>query len=143
MQLRRMRASDLEFVTDTYEEIIRDNFTAVSVGRGVVRKRLAHLPASHQVWIAETARPVGWAWFELRPDEFTGFKNCILWNIYVRPEYRRKGIATELAQHVEKEARRQGADRITLAVTNHNKASLKLFDRAGYVKMRTVMQKPI
>ncbi|MBI4214583.1 GNAT family N-acetyltransferase [archaeon] len=142
MRIRKASPADMDWLAETYWQVIRDNFANLNVGKAIVRKRLASLFPNHQIWVAEDKeRPLGWVWVELRDDEFTGKKNCIVWCVYVKPEVRRTGIGSELAEKVAAEARRQGADRITLGVTNHNKTAQKFFNQAGFVKTRTVMQK--
>jgi ribosomal protein S18 acetylase RimI-like enzyme len=54
-------------------------------------------------------------------------------DVYVSPEYRRRGVATRLTEAAEKEARARGADRISLSVSQDaNPTARKLYEGLGY-----------
>jgi ribosomal-protein-alanine N-acetyltransferase len=53
-------------------------------------------------------------------------------NVAVRPEFRRRGFASALLEHVMDEAVRQGAGRATLEVRRSNVAALRLYERLGF-----------
>ena len=54
--------------------------------------------------------------------------------IAVMPEYRRRGIAQQLTERVEQEARRRGADSIGAATSFRRAGSQALLPRMGYEK---------
>jgi GNAT superfamily N-acetyltransferase len=55
-------------------------------------------------------------------------------DVFVVPERRRRGIASELTNAAEDEARRRGWDRISLSVSrDDNPAAAKLYGKLGYV----------
>ena len=56
-----------------------------------------------------------------------------LQDVYVLPEYRRRGIATELTGAAEREAAARGARRLLLSYGHENEAARRLYERAGYV----------
>ncbi len=54
-------------------------------------------------------------------------------DVFVLPELRRQGIATQLARAAEAEARRRGWDRISLSVSAHgNEPARRLYEALGY-----------
>ena len=53
-------------------------------------------------------------------------------DVYVRPDRRRKGVATKLSRAVEREAVRRGHSRISLSVGIANKPGRRLYDRLGF-----------
>ena len=55
-----------------------------------------------------------------------------LQDVSVRPEYRRRGIASALAVAAEQEARDRGFDRLRLEVSIDNGASQALYRSLGY-----------
>ena len=66
---------------------------------------------------------------------------CLCWVIFdelhintlaVSPDYRRRGLATLLMQHVLAEAAREGALKATLEVRASNQAALALYERLGF-----------
>ncbi len=54
-------------------------------------------------------------------------------DVYVSPEYRRRGAATLLTEAAEDEARARGSDRISLSVSQDgNPTARKLYEGLGY-----------
>jgi [ribosomal protein S18]-alanine N-acetyltransferase len=56
-----------------------------------------------------------------------------LQDVSVRPEHRRRGVATALTAAAEQEARARGFDRLTLTVGLENAAAQALYRSLGYV----------
>ena len=56
-----------------------------------------------------------------------------LQDVEVRPEYRRRGIASALTAHAEGEARTRGFDRLRLGVSADNAPAQALYRQRGYV----------
>ena len=56
-------------------------------------------------------------------------------DVFVLPEHRRRGVATELTRAAEEEARRRGWDRISLSVSSEgNEPARRLYEGSGYVE---------
>jgi GNAT superfamily N-acetyltransferase len=55
-----------------------------------------------------------------------------LQDVSVRPEFRRRGVASALTAVAEDEARARGFDRLTLTVSVENAAAQALYRRCGY-----------
>jgi RimJ/RimL family protein N-acetyltransferase len=76
---------------------------------------------------------VGIAGFRVQKNAKERHKG-VLWGMYVRPQARGRGIATELLRRVMEHARNTpGVEVIQLAVTTDNTAARALYDRAGFV----------
>jgi GNAT superfamily N-acetyltransferase len=55
-------------------------------------------------------------------------------DVFVVPERRRRGIASQLTRAAEEEARRRGSDRISLSVSQEqNPAAKLLYEKLGYL----------
>lgn len=52
--------------------------------------------------------------------------------IYVKEEYRRKGIASQMLSFLLKEAEKKEIDNITLEVSKNNKEARNLYDKHGF-----------
>jgi ribosomal protein S18 acetylase RimI-like enzyme len=67
---------------------------------------------------------------------FSSISMTPLWvlnDLYVRPEYRRKGVARALIQHAKKLARKTGAKGIVLETAKDNSAAKQLYKSEGFV----------
>jgi ribosomal protein S18 acetylase RimI-like enzyme len=75
----------------------------------------------------EGSEPLGHAHVALKdPPE--------LQDVEVRPEHRRRGVATALTRAAEREAAARGADRLRLTVSVDNHAAQALYRKLGYLE---------
>jgi ribosomal protein S18 acetylase RimI-like enzyme len=58
----------------------------------------------------------------------------LLEDLYVTPDFRRKGVATALMTYAENFARETGAERLTLATAHDNLRAQALYQSLGYLK---------
>lgn len=72
-----------------------------------------------------------------------GLKNVCLDDIYVLPEYRRRGIARRLCEAVENWAREMGALRLELHVWDFNRGAMELYRSMGMTPQRYVLEKKL
>jgi GNAT superfamily N-acetyltransferase len=73
--------------------------------------------------------------------EFGG-QVIILDDFYLRPEFRSRGLGTEILGEIESLARKRGAVQIFLEVENANPKAFRLYERNGFVKRdRHMMEK--
>ncbi|MBR4953649.1 MAG: GNAT family N-acetyltransferase [Oscillospiraceae bacterium] len=70
-------------------------------------------------------------------------KTVCLDNIYVLPEYRRRGIAAKLFAEVEKWAKQQGAVRLDLHTWEFNKDAIAMYQAMGMTVQRYVFEKKL
>lgn len=73
---------------------------------------------------------VGWLWLEVAagPDGVRAF----VFDIEVRPEFRRRGHGRAIMRAAERESRDRGAVTIGLSVFGHNHGARALYDSLGY-----------
>lgn len=64
-----------------------------------------------------------------------------LQDVSVRPEFRRRGIASALTDAVEAECRERGFDRLTLKVALDNEPAQALYRKLGYVDTGAVPER--
>ena len=67
-----------------------------------------------------------------------------VWNladIWVRPEYRRRGIASKIVIHLEKIAFEKGAEEVRLNVYSNNISANKLYSSLGYSSKINIFSK--
>ena len=70
-------------------------------------------------------------------------KTVCLDNIYVLPEYRRRGIAAKLFGEVESWAREQDAIRLDLHTWDFNKGAIAMYEAMGMMPQRYVFEKKL
>ena len=72
-----------------------------------------------------------------------GMKTAYVEDVFVHKEYRRQGIAKEIFEQLEKQAKEQGAERIDLMVWSFNEAALKLYQSLGIKPQRYIFEKKL
>lgn len=96
--------------------------------------------SSHEVFIAEAKESgaIGLVWVKNR-EPFWRFETQLTWifNLYVVPQFRRRGIAQQLLQYIETWTKKQGLTRIGLHVIEWNRAARKLYESLGYNLMHS------
>ena len=72
-----------------------------------------------------------------------GVKTVCLDDIYVLPDYRRRGVATRLFSEVERWAKDQGAIRLELHTWDFNKNAIAMYEAMGMTPQRHVFEKKL
>lgn len=97
---------------------------------------------THTVWVAScdgSDAGVGAVCYSEElpsPDNPTG-RCAYLMNIYVRPQWRRRGIAREIVNHLVEEARSRGCGKIFLETTG---MARPLYRSCGFTDMENMMK---
>ncbi len=73
----------------------------------------------------------GFALFFNNYSTFLGLHGIYLEDLYVRPEFRRRGIGKALLQHLAKLAAERGAGRLEWAVLDWNEPAIKFYTSLG------------
>jgi GNAT superfamily N-acetyltransferase len=90
---------------------------------------------SAAVFVAETdGRMVGFAYLEYEPVLYAELATRVAWlhDIYVEPDARHGGAGRDLIDAVTDEAKRQGADKVLLSVSEKNSKGKYFFERNGF-----------
>jgi ribosomal protein S18 acetylase RimI-like enzyme len=66
------------------------------------------------------------------PPVFARGPECYVEGVYVRPEYRDRGLADRLMSRIEDWAIERGCDRLSLDVNEANEAAMALYEKRGY-----------
>lgn len=96
-------------------------------------------PGNYFFWIAGGDGPCGHVWYRI--DAVRG--EAFVCHILVRPERRRRGLASAALRLVEADARAQGCRRIALNVFAPNAAAIGLYAKLGYAVVSQHMNKPL
>lgn len=134
------RPTIAEFNSRLAEETENRSLDVDTINSGV--KALLDDPAKGRYWLAETGDEIiGQIMITF---EWSDWRNGMLWwiqSVYIRPQYRRKGVFSVLYRHVESLARtEQDVCGIRLYVENKNERAQATYEslgmhRPGYVVM--------
>jgi len=67
----------------------------------------------------------------------------VVYNLYVRPEYRNEGVGRELLTEAERRLAENGVDLVSLQAMAENDAARRFYERLGYQPHRVELEKPI
>jgi len=94
-----------------------------------------HDEDEEQVLVAEEdGQVVGFILFRIRTDLplWTPHKVAIIYDLYVKPGWRRKGIATELISRALEVMRSRGVDHVRVTALATNEPAMRLYRRLGF-----------
>lgn len=117
---------DCAYPKDAYDECLNDTDTLM-------------LGAFEHDMLIGTVRATLWN----ESGMIQGVKTVCLDNIYVLPEYRRKGIAAKLFAEVESWAKKNSAVRLDLHAWDFNKGAIAMYKAMGMVPQRYVFEKKL
>ncbi len=98
-------------------------------------------PGHTVVWIvaASTAQRVGHLWYFLP----LGGTQMFIYDILVRPEFRRRGLAEAALGELDGIGREKGAKALGLHVFGDNTAAIALYEKLGFATTNRRMSKPL
>jgi ribosomal protein S18 acetylase RimI-like enzyme len=153
-QLRPMADDEYEH----YLDVLRNAYVEDMVASGFMNTRdaevkveadiKAHLPeglrtpAAYLYAVEEERELVGYAWMSSQRDQ-AGTPLAFVFDIWVRPEARGRGLGRAAMLALEAEARSLGLDRIRLNVFGHNKIARNLYRSLGYEELSVLMGKAL
>ncbi|MBI5347616.1 MAG: GNAT family N-acetyltransferase [Candidatus Aenigmarchaeota archaeon] len=139
MEIRPFRKSDVEFVLEAKKEIVQSYFPGEEVDTAFFRKRLQN---HMKTLIAEVnGSTVGCISYGI-VNSVRG-KAGKLETLFVKREFRSKGIGQKLLEHAENRLKQAGVKKIKSAVQILNENSLKIHEKNGYKKKSIMFEKDI
>ncbi len=85
---------------------------------------------NHFFTIVRNDENVGWVWFALKTE--WGVTSAFVYDVEIKPDFRRQGIAATAMVLMESEARACGAEKVALHVFGRNEGALDLYTKVGY-----------
>ena len=85
---------------------------------------------NHFFMIIRESEVLGWLWFALKSE--WGVTSAFVYDLEVKPEYRRQGVAAAAMLLLENKARGLGATKIALHVFGQNTGARELYAKVGY-----------
>jgi len=138
LHVRDATADDLPRIVDIYNASIPGRLATSDLEPVSVESRIewfkTHSPESHPLWVCEaeglTAAWIGLRAFYGRPA-YHATKEI---SVYVAPGFQRRGIAPMLVRRMQAHCPAIGVRTLLAFVFGHNAPSLRLFERAGFVR---------
>lgn len=98
-----------------------------------------------EIYVAEDENRsfVGYLFVGESKNTMTGKSSGFIYDIFVKEEFRRKGIGKTLTKKAESYCRERGYSRISLMVSEHNQPALKLYAAMGFKKDQIYMEKEV
>lgn len=63
--------------------------------------------------------------------------------VYIKPEYRKRGIARQIIQYFTEWSKRNKVSYIELKVCNNNKKAIELYEKEGFLTDKKILKKKI
>ncbi|QQE64747.1 GNAT family N-acetyltransferase [Leptolyngbya sp. BL0902] len=138
------RATLVKFMERTYQEL-DDSLPIQHLAATVDR----YLSGDTPLWIIERPRSrgstiaVGCIWLGQATDQRSGLLHPYVLLLYVHPDHRRNGLATELLHTAHQWAQAEGYTQISLQVFSENAPAQALYQKLGYQPEAILMKRPI
>ena len=85
---------------------------------------------NHFFMITRNEAVLGWLWFVVKTE--WGVTSAFVYDVEIKSEHRRQGVAATAMFLLESEARKHGATKIALHVFGQNTGARDLYSKAGY-----------
>ena len=86
-------------------------------------------------WIVVDEKRAGFVLFGLEEHRFLPRLNGMIYELYIEPEFRRKGIAQTVARQTIRELQSMSPSKIQLEVMEGNRAAAALWESLGFRKV--------
>lgn len=98
-----------------------------------------------KIFVAENENHafLGYLWVGEGTNMMTGLKHGYIYDIFVKEEFRGKGVGKILVEKAESHCRERGYSRILLMVSVSNESANKLYNRMGFKAEQTYMAKAL
>ena len=100
---------------------------------------------NHKIFVAEDESHtfLGYLWVGESGNMMTGLKFGFVYDIFVKHEFRGKGIGKILLEKAESYCREKGYSRLLLMVAVKNETAIRLYDSMGFKPEQTYMAKEL
>jgi L-amino acid N-acyltransferase YncA len=139
MKIRDAVAADLPAIVEIYNSTIPSRVVSADTEPVSVEQRLSwfdeHEPSRRPIWVMEEGGEViGWLSLSDFYDARPAYHATAEIGVYVREDYRGKGIGRRLVEEAISRAPELGLTTLTAGAFAHNRASVRLFERMSFRK---------
>ena len=141
--IRRATINDLEAITVIYNEAIVKTTATFDIQPKTLAEQKAWFEShdgKHPILVAEQDGViVGWASLSKWSDR-CAYSDTAELSIYVKEEYRGKGIGTKLMKEIIREGEKTGIHTVIARIAEPNAASVRLHESAGFEHVGTMKE---
>lgn len=151
MHIRKAVSGDFEWIREKTAVTCWDDLSdeeQARISRDRVNSRiqgvfddLRRRPGMRFLVAEEEGLRVGYIWVGENTDTFTGEKRGFIFDFYVEPSGRGKGVGQALMKAGEDLCRSRGQESIALMVAARNRIAHELYLKIGYEDRRVIMVK--
>lgn len=141
---------DVDEIVDQWVDLARGqraygSHVAPESNRAAVREAALRRIVSDELLVArKDGELVGFVMFTVESGQYEqDVRRGVVQNLYVDPDYRRRGIGTELLGAAEDSLAGRGVDRVALNVLAANEAARRFYRRSGYEPHRVEVEKSV
>ncbi len=138
LNIREAKPDDVKLILTLIKELAEYEklSSSVTATESVLKKFLFGEKRYAEVLIAEyESKPAGYALYFFNFSTFLGKPGIYLEDIYVRPQYRGKGIGKALLRRLVKLAKEKNLGRVEWAVLDWNQSAINFYRSMGAVPM--------
>ncbi|GGN90258.1 MULTISPECIES: GNAT family N-acetyltransferase [Haloarcula] len=148
MEITLATAADVDAVVDQWVALARDQQTygshlLASENRTAIREAVLQRVVADELLVARDGETlVGFVMVSMERGRYEQRRTRgLIENIYVRPDYRREGIGSELLAAGEKALAENGATVVALEVMAANESARRFYADHGYAPHRIELEK--
>ena len=153
VRIRPFRPEDLDVLAGFWRDMASDPLVSDRIypptEENVARWRSwvlkVHEEEGDHVLVAEAegVGPVGFVLFRSRVERplWTPRRTAIIYDLYVRPDWRRRGIGTALLEEAMKIVMQEGATHVRISVLADNEPALRLYKKLGFREYMITLDK--
>lgn len=138
MKIRQAELRDLPELLEIYNYEVVNGVATLDLEPKTLEDRRewfdTHNVDNHPLYVAEISGKVA-GYVSLSPyREKEAYKSTVELSVYVGPDFRRQGVATEMMAFILEKARKDPATHnVVSVITSGNEASCRLHDKFGFV----------
>lgn len=149
MEVEPGTVDDADAVTDLWVDLASEqtrygSHVRPESNRTPIRDELARYAATDRLLVARSDGVVGFATYTIEDGTYgLDVVRGLVENIYVVPEYRDRGIGSDLLATAERQLTDRGADVVALETLADNADARRFYRRHGFVPHRVELEKPV
>ena len=139
MIIRPFESSDLDRILEFKCESTKVSFPTCEIDSSFFKRNLLKTEPGSVLVAEDNGKLIGYIYLKTKKTDTGAYG--IIHHIYIDPEHRGKGLATQLMQKGEEHFKTKGLKKIRATVTLSNESSLKVAKKFGFNEKRIIFEK--